>query len=565
MTKHTQVEAKSTSTPIPAMQPAHFGLLPQQEQEELERSLLPAEDWRRSPNSPNLIPINPPLVGHSFGSMAICPTTSPLLQRKLTIGQPNDRYEQEADQVGAQVMRMPELKVQRRYPECKVELQRQPMAAEEKKKEDETLQTKPLAETISPLIQRQTEPTEEEKKEEEETLQTKPASGEASTVSPVLQNQITALQGGGQPLPESERHFFEPRFGTDFSQVRIHTNNQAAEAAHAVNARAFTLGRDVVFGRGQFAPRTSKGLSLLAHELTHVVQQSSSHNSPASSPGKITQPDSMQTQASETQTHYLAQQLVSKNSINPIVPDQRATQYLQKATAIGTRVTHPTGSTNPHRSITAEFDGREFIVSGSGRELLRTSAQSGRPYTVRPADATRCGGSANDSYLNNPRYVGVADNGPIPEGEYQFRATEMTTFSLAEQAQMLTGGSFTDPFGRSLHGGDWGAGRVALHKIRVLPSPMRGCGNTATRSGFFLHGGIMPGSSGCIDIGNSAFNSLVSLLSGYRNRVIVTVRYRHPAPTVGAIDRALGRFTYPGGENPTLIDRLRGLFGETPE
>jgi hypothetical protein len=74
-------------------------------------------------------------------------------------------------------------------------------------------------------------------------------------------------------LPESERHFFEPRFGADFSQVRVHADGQAAEAARAVNARAFTLGRDVVFGGGEYQPRSSEGSRLLAHELTHVVQQ----------------------------------------------------------------------------------------------------------------------------------------------------------------------------------------------------------------------------------------------------------------------------------------------------
>jgi hypothetical protein len=107
MTKHTQAEAKSASIPIPTMPPAHSGLLPQQEQEEPNRSLLSSEDRLRSPDSPNPIFINPSLVGHSFGSMAIGPTTSPVLQRKLGIGQPNDRYEQEASQVASWAMATP--------------------------------------------------------------------------------------------------------------------------------------------------------------------------------------------------------------------------------------------------------------------------------------------------------------------------------------------------------------------------------------------------------------------------------------------------------------------------
>ena len=94
-----------------------------------------------------------------------------------------------------------------------------------------------------------------------------------------LQQRITALQGGGQPLPLSERNFFETRLGADFSQVRIHTDNQAAEASHAINARAFTVGRDLVFGSGQYQPSASKGKQLLAHELTHVMQNQRSPNS----------------------------------------------------------------------------------------------------------------------------------------------------------------------------------------------------------------------------------------------------------------------------------------------
>ena len=119
--------------------------------------------------------------------------------------------------------------------------------------------------------------------EEEEALQTKTKSGQPSTVSSSFQNQITILQGGGQPLPQSERAFFEPRFGHDFSQVRVHTDSQAAETASAVNARAFTLGRNIVFGAGQYQPRGSEGRHLLAHELTHVVQQTSSIRSSSES------------------------------------------------------------------------------------------------------------------------------------------------------------------------------------------------------------------------------------------------------------------------------------------
>lgn len=84
---------------------------------------------------------------------------------------------------------------------------------------------------------------------------------------------IQSLHGRGQALAEPVREFFDQRFGHDFGYVRIHTDAHAAELADAIQARAFAVGRDVVFGAGEFAPETSRGRKLLAHELTHVVQQ----------------------------------------------------------------------------------------------------------------------------------------------------------------------------------------------------------------------------------------------------------------------------------------------------
>jgi hypothetical protein len=81
------------------------------------------------------------------------------------------------------------------------------------------------------------------------------------------------LHSPGQPLDAGTRAFMEPRFGHDFSQVRVHADSRAAESARAASALAYTLGRDIVFGAGHYAPGTSEGRRLLGHELTHVVQQ----------------------------------------------------------------------------------------------------------------------------------------------------------------------------------------------------------------------------------------------------------------------------------------------------
>jgi hypothetical protein len=91
-----------------------------------------------------------------------------------------------------------------------------------------------------------------------------------SEVPPIVHE---VLHSPGQPLDAQTRAFMEPRFGHDFSGVLVHTDAQAAESARAVNALAYTVGRDVVFGAGQYAPRSSVGIHLMAHELMHVVQQ----------------------------------------------------------------------------------------------------------------------------------------------------------------------------------------------------------------------------------------------------------------------------------------------------
>ena len=125
---------------------------------------------------------------------------SKALQAKLRIGQPGDIYEQEADRVAEAVMRMPEPEMQRQV-------------EPEEEEEEEILQTKPLVDQITPLVQRQVE----EEEEEEEMLQAKSGEDATSEVSNGLELQINAIKGGGRPLGESERAYFEPRFGVDFS------------------------------------------------------------------------------------------------------------------------------------------------------------------------------------------------------------------------------------------------------------------------------------------------------------------------------------------------------------
>src|SRR5207245_89383 len=93
-----------------------------------------------------------------------------------------------------------------------------------------------------------------------------------------------ALRSAGHPLDRSTREFMASRFDHDLSRVRVHTDARSAESAYAVHALAYTVGRDIVFASGQYAPQTPAGRKLLAHELAHVIQQSQ-HNTSAGLPG----------------------------------------------------------------------------------------------------------------------------------------------------------------------------------------------------------------------------------------------------------------------------------------
>jgi len=223
-----------------------------------------------------------------------CPRCSGMIQPKLTIGQPDDKYEQEADRVADQVMRMPEPTVQRKAG-C--------LSCGDL--DEEQIQTKAIGDRITPLVQRQVEKEEEEEEvqpklndnnqiqrqveeepeeEEEEPVQAKSLGNKSHPTANIIQRRIQSINGSGRPLSASNRAFFEPRFGRDFSGVRVHTDSYAAGLARSVNAKAFTRGKDIVFGSGQYSPGSSSGKRLLAHELTHVLQQGGSRSG---SPDKL--------------------------------------------------------------------------------------------------------------------------------------------------------------------------------------------------------------------------------------------------------------------------------------
>ena len=178
------------------------------------------------------------------------------VQTKLTVGAPGDQYEQEADRVASDVV------AQINSPQAQRPVQREAMPEEE-----DELQMKPMAHTL----QREAMP------EEEDELQMKPMvqrntvdSGDASAG---LESAINSARGGGQSLDEDLQRSMGQAMGTDFSGVRVHTDTQADQLNQSIQARAFTTGQDVFFRQGAYQPESRGGQELIAHELTHVIQQ----------------------------------------------------------------------------------------------------------------------------------------------------------------------------------------------------------------------------------------------------------------------------------------------------
>jgi hypothetical protein len=146
--------------------------------------------------------------------------------------------------------------------------------------------------------------------ERKRLLQRKHANGSTpDSVPPIVYD---VLRSPGEALDASTRTFFEPRLGHDFSRVRVHTDAQAAESAAAVNAMAYTVGRDVVMGGGQYSPATAQGRQLLAHELVHVIQQDASDNGAA--PGQQLRGLSQPGDSDELEAESIAQRTTSVTS-----------------------------------------------------------------------------------------------------------------------------------------------------------------------------------------------------------------------------------------------------------
>jgi hypothetical protein len=190
-----------------------------------------------SPSSPRYA------ASKGFNAIPLFSNSSHYLQTKLSVNQPGDKFEQEADAMAERVLKM----------------------------DTRSVASPQTINTIPPAVQRKCSHCEDEEKKKQ--LQRKESNADHPQVNDRMTGYLDGLHNSGAPFPQQARNYFEPRFGYDFSKVRIHTDTAAAQSARSINALAYTTSNNIVFNSGQYDPRTNAGKKLLGHELTHVIQQ----------------------------------------------------------------------------------------------------------------------------------------------------------------------------------------------------------------------------------------------------------------------------------------------------
>ena len=379
----------------------------------------------------------------------------PSVQRKMNVGKPGDKFEQEADKMAGKVMRAnaPETdpssekdeNIRRQADERLQKLEEEQLqkqddeklqrSEEEKlrKEEQEKLQQAPEPEKE---IQRQEEDKLQQK--EEEKLQRKEA-GTTGSVSSSAQSAITGNMTGGEPLSSDVRSFMEPRFGADFRNVRIHNDPESVGLSNRLNARAFTYQDHIFFSRDQYQPGTSKGKQLLAHELTHTIQQGKGYRK--EQPEIQPLPDTEQTVLLSPQRGGLPE--------TPAGPGRTAA-----ASEGGSSSAEPSGIVSPSTSTTPEnppataSHASEAAVS-TGASASEAPAATGRQESLMP----ELPGELSSEELDRLTEIGreVAEAGAareeLPSAEENVTEAREAVEEPAEETSGRAGGNVASELG----------------------------------------------------------------------------------------------------------------------
>jgi hypothetical protein len=353
--------------------------------------------WYNRPTYPN-IPVNAPGT-----------EPPPPIQTKLTIGQPGDKYEQEADLVASQVVQ------QINSPVSEQSAQGQTVQREDATPfEEEQVQAKSISDTIqreevAPFEEEQlqaksiSDTIQREELPEEEQLQGKSLKGEIAA-TPNLETSIQGARGSGQPLDENIRQPMEKAFGgVDFSQVKVHNDAVSDQLNQSIQARAFTTGQDVFFRGGEYDPGSRGGQELIAHELTHVVQQTGAIQRQLETNQLDRQPS--------LQKSLTLIQLVAEQNYTPVSEEFDHTPGEEEAAEIGQEALHSVG----YQKIieTALEAGFLRTVDSDESTNFQTKLQANEGLILRQVQAAATAGQVFTRYAITAGVVSQMDS-PAP-------------------------------------------------------------------------------------------------------------------------------------------------------
>ena len=227
--------------------------------------------YKRSHKAPSSPEAKGPFFDKDSNSSAFFKSSESPIQTKLTIGQPGDAFEREADAVADRVVNQPAMDnvapgVQRQDDQTSPRLQMQEEKEEEVATQPELQMQEEKEEEVA------TKPELQMQEEKEEEVATKPES-QSPSAGRSLTSQLQGTKGQGHPLAKPTQLEMGNAFGKNFSTVRIHTDQVAVDMNRQLKSQAFTHEKDIYFNQGKFDPESKAGKHLLAHELTHVVQQ----------------------------------------------------------------------------------------------------------------------------------------------------------------------------------------------------------------------------------------------------------------------------------------------------
>jgi hypothetical protein len=191
------------------------------------------------------------------------------------------------------------------------------------------------------------------------SIQRQAIGGMESSEAPPIVHDV--LRSPGQPLDSATRAFMEPRFGHDFSHVRVHTGEKPEESARSVNSLAYTVGQDIVFGAGKYQPHTRDGLRLVAHELTHTLQQSSLMRAPSTDVQMSGNHSAEEREADSVASHIDSSHLNDRSAVPAI--SKLSVQQVQRSPQPGP----PKSTKPPCPNVTPDSSPEDFKAAACAR------------------------------------------------------------------------------------------------------------------------------------------------------------------------------------------------------